>query len=339
MFRFESPQYLYFLIVIPVLVLLYLFWRIQRRHRMKKLGDLALLKALMPDVSQWRPFIKFMLCLLALTALIITLARPQMGLRSVSEERRGIEVMVALDVSNSMLAEDVSPNRLEKAKLLISRLADKMSNDKIGLIVIAGDAFIQLPITSDFVSAKMFLDAISPEMVGTQGTNIGEAIRLAMNSFTRQDGVERAILVLTDGEDHEGEAESMAAEAAKAGMHLYILGIGSEKGAKIPYNGGFLKDNSGNEVVTMVNTSMCEQLASVGKGAYIHVDNSNLAQDRLFYEINKLEKQNLGATSYSEYNEQFMWFAWLALILLVLDVLILEKRNPWLSRIKLFSRK
>jgi Ca-activated chloride channel family protein len=303
------------------------------------LGDLPLLKALMPDLSRWRVLVKFILCLLALIVLIITLARPQMGLKTVSEERRGIEVMVALDVSNSMLAEDVSPNRLEKAKMLISRMADKMSNDKIGLIVFAGDAFIQLPITSDFVSAKMFLDAISPEMVGTQGTNIGEAIRLAMNSFTTQEGVTRAVMVLTDGEDHEGEAESMAAEVAKAGMHLYMLGIGSEKGAKIPYNGGFLKDNSGNEVVTMVNTSMCEQLASLGKGAYIHVDNSSVAQDQLLYEINKLEKQNLGATSYSEYNEQFMWFAWLALLLLVFDTLILEKRNPWFSRIKIFNRK
>jgi Ca-activated chloride channel family protein len=303
------------------------------------LGDLPLLKALMPDLSRWRVLVKFILCLLALIVLIITLARPQMGLKTVSEERRGIEVMVALDVSNSMLAEDVSPNRLEKAKMLISRMADKMSNDKIGLIVFAGDAFIQLPITSDFVSAKMFLDAISPEMVGTQGTNIGEAIRLAMNSFTTQEGVTRAVMVLTDGEDHEGDAESMAAEVAKAGMHLYMLGIGSEKGAKIPYNGGFLKDNSGNEVVTMVNTSMCEQLASLGKGAYIHVDNSSVAQDQLLYEINKLEKQNLGATSYSEYNEQFMWFAWLALLLLVFDTLILEKRNPWFSRIKIFNRK
>ncbi len=339
MFRFESPQYLYILVVIPILVLLYVVWRFQRRRRLKKLGDLPLLKALMPDLSRWRVLVKFILCLLALIVLIITLARPQMGLKTVSEERRGIEVMVALDVSNSMLAEDVSPNRLEKAKMLISRMADKMSNDKIGLIVFAGDAFIQLPITSDFVSAKMFLDAISPEMVGTQGTNIGEAIRLAMNSFTTQEGVTRAVMVLTDGEDHEGEAESMAAEVAKAGMHLYMLGIGSEKGAKIPYNGGFLKDNSGNEVVTMVNTSMCEQLASLGKGAYIHVDNSSVAQDQLLYEINKLEKQNLGATSYSEYNEQFMWFAWLALLLLVFDTLILEKRNSWFSRIKIFNRK
>ena len=339
MFRFENPQYLYILVVIPILVLLYVVWRFQRRRRLKKLGDLPLLKALMPDLSRWRVLVKFILCLLALIVLIITLARPQMGLKTVSEERRGIEVMVALDVSNSMLAEDVSPNRLEKAKMLISRMADKMSNDKIGLIVFAGDAFIQLPITSDFVSAKMFLDAISPEMVGTQGTNIGEAIRLAMNSFTTQEGVTRAVMVLTDGEDHEGEAESMAAEVAKAGMHLYMLGIGSEKGAKIPYNGGFLKDNSGNEVVTMVNTSMCEQLASLGKGAYIHVDNSSVAQDQLLYEINKLEKQNLGATSYSEYNEQFMWFAWLALLLLVFDTLILEKRNPWFSRIKIFNRK
>ncbi len=339
MFRLENPQYLYILVVIPILVLLYVVWRFQRRRRLKKLGDLPLLKALMPDLSRWRVLVKFILCLLALIVLIITLARPQMGLKTVSEERRGIEVMVALDVSNSMLAEDVSPNRLEKAKMLISRMADKMSNDKIGLIVFAGDAFIQLPITSDFVSAKMFLDAISPEMVGTQGTNIGEAIRLAMNSFTTQEGVTRAVMVLTDGEDHEGDAESMAAEVAKAGMHLYMLGIGSEKGAKIPYNGGFLKDNSGNEVVTMVNTSMCEQLASLGKGAYIHVDNSSVAQDQLLYEINKLEKQNLGATSYSEYNEQFMWFAWLALLLLVFDTLILEKRNPWFSRIKIFNRK
>lgn len=337
MFRFENPEYLYFLIAIPVLILLYVYQRYLRKKRLKRLGDLQLLKQLMPDVSNKRPLLKLILALLALCALIVMMARPQMGLKIETNEHKGIELMVALDVSNSMLANDVQPSRMEKAKMLVSNISDKLTDDKIGLIVFAGDAFIQMPITSDFVSAKMFLDAISPNMIGTQGTNIGDAIRLAENSFTTQKHVQRAVIIITDGEDHEGQAEAMASDAAKKGISVYVLGIGSTKGATIPYNGGYLKDKQGNVVVTRLNEDMCKKIAAAGKGTYIHVDNSNIAQDRLYYELNKLEKKELGSTSFSEYNEQFQIFAWIALILLVVELAIFEKKNPFFRRFKIFK--
>ena len=338
MFRFENPEYLYFLLVIPVLALLFLFLRRQRKKRLKLIGELNLISQLMDGTSFWRPIIKFTLCLLALASLIIMQARPQLGLEVETDQRNGIELMVALDISNSMLATDVSPNRLDKAKMLVSNISDKLRNDKIGLIVFAGDAFIQLPITSDMVSAKMFLDAINPSMIATQGTNIGDALQLAMNSFTKQKHVERAIVIITDGEDHEGKAEEMAAQAAKNGIHVFVLGIGSEKGATIPVSGGkdYLRDRQGNIVVTKLNPAMCKNIASQGKGVFIQVDNSNIAQDRLYYELNRLEKQDLGSVSFSSYAEQFQILAWIALILLVLDILIDEKRNPRFSRFKLF---
>jgi Ca-activated chloride channel family protein len=337
MFRFENPEYLYFLIAIPIFVLLYIYTRILRRKRLKRLGDVRLIAKLMPDVSCRRPLIKFLLCLLALTSLIIMVARPQMGLKMETNEHKGIELMVALDVSNSMLAADVTPDRMDKAKMLVSNIADKLTNDKIGLVVFAGDAFIQMPITSDFVSAKMFLDAISPNMIGTQGTNISDAVRMCANSFTNQKHVQRAIIIITDGEDHEGDAEAAAADAAKKGIKVFVLGIGSAKGATIPYNEGYLKDRQGNVVVTRLNENMCQRIASAGKGVYIHVDNSNIAQDRLYYELNKMEKQDLGATSYSDYDEQFQIFAWIALLLLVLEITILEKKNPYFRRFKIFK--
>lgn len=337
MFRFENPEYLYFFIAIPFFVLLFVYTRILRRKRLKRLGDARLLTRLMPDVSRRRPMFKFLLSVLALASLILMLARPQMGLKMETNEHKGIELMVALDVSNSMLAEDVTPNRMDKAKMLVSNISDKLANDKIGLVVFAGDAFIQMPITSDFVSARMFLDAISPNMIGTQGTNISDAVRICTNSFTNQKHVQRAIIVITDGEDHEGDAEGAAADAAKKGVKVFVLGIGSVKGSTIPFNGGYLKDKEGNIVVTRLNESMCQRIATAGKGVYIHVGNSNIAQDRLYYELSKMEKHDLGTTSYSDYDEQFQIFAWIALLLLVLEIIILEKKNPYFRRFKIFK--
>ncbi len=338
MFRFENPEYLYFLFIIPVLALLFIFLRRQRKKRLRQIGELNLINQLMDGTSFWRPVIKFSLCLLALASLIIMQARPQLGLEIETDQRNGIELMVALDISNSMLATDVSPNRLDKAKMLVSNISDKLHNDKVGLIVFAGDAFIQLPITSDIVSAKMFLDAINPSMIATQGTNIGDALQLAMNSFTKQKHVQRASVIITDGEDHEGKAEEMAAQAAKNGIRVFVLGIGSDKGSTIPISGGkdYLRDRQGNIVVTKLNPAMCKKIASQGKGTYIHVDNSNIAQDRLYYELNKLEKQDLGSVSFSNYAEQFQILAWIALLLLVIDIIIDEKKNPRFSRFKLF---
>lgn len=332
MFRFANPEYLYFLIAVPIVVLLFCWSLYARRKKLRTIGDIELLKGLMPDVSiRWRIW-KFIFLTMALSCLILALARPQMGMNISTQEHTGIEVAVTLDVSNSMLATDVSPNRLAKAKELVSNMADKMTDDKISLVVFAGQAFIQLPITSDIVSARMFLDAISPSMISAQGTNLGEALRLSMGSFSAQRNVQRAIVVITDGEDQAEDAEKIAAEAAGKGMHVFVLGIGSAKGSTIPAaNGDYFRDREGKVVVTKLNEEMCQKIATSGKGTYIHVDNSNIAQERLSYELNKLQKSALGSTVYSDYAEQFQLFILMSLLFMLIDVLLLERKGHFFS--------
>ena len=261
MLRFEDPIFLWLLCILPVLILIRLIgWR--RRHaKLKKLGDPELLKQLMPGISKYRPTVKFCLLLSALALLIVMLARPQMGSKISHDKRQGIETIICLDISNSMLAEDVVPSRLDKSKMLVENLVDNFTNDKIGLIVFAGDAFVQLPITSDYVSAKMFLQNITPGLIQTQGTNIADAIDLASKSFTQQNNVGRAIVVITDGENHEPGATEAAAAAKKKGINVFILGIGNTTGAPIPMgDGGYLKDHSGNTVMTALNENMCKEI-------------------------------------------------------------------------------
>lgn len=262
MFRFADPNFLYLLILLPFLVALYLYSNYHRRQNIRKYGDPALLKGLMPTISKYRPDIKFWLTFAALTLVILMLARPQFGSKMETVKRSGVEAVIALDISNSMLAEDVTPSRLDKSKKLISRLVDTFNNDKVGLIVFAGDAFTQLPITSDYVSAKMFLETINPSLITTQGTDIGAAIRLAMKSFTPQEGVGRAIIVITDGENHEGGAVEAAQEAAEKGMQVFVLGVGSPDGSPIPAEDGsnnFRRDKDGNVIVTRLNEQMCQE--------------------------------------------------------------------------------
>ncbi len=265
-------------------------------------------------------------------------ARPQFGTKLEKVKRSGIETIIALDISNSMLSEDVQPSRLQKSKALVSRLVNGFKDDKVGLIIFAGEAFTQLPITSDYISAKMFLESISPSLISSQGTNVGEAIRLAMKSFTPQEQVGRAIIVITDGENHEGGAVEAAQEAASKGMKVYVLGVGSPEGAPIPIEGtnDYRKDNEGNVIVTRLNEQMCREIAQAGKGAYIRVDNSSSAQNLLQKEINKLAKADLESTVYSNYNEQFPMIAWMILLLLVIEILILDKKNPLFKNFKLF---
>jgi len=322
-----------------MIIIRYLTSRRQKK-RLKKFGDPELLKALTPGVSKWRPGIKFTLLLLALAALIFMLARPQIGSKISHEKRSGIETIICLDISNSMLAEDVAPSRLQKAKMLVENLVDQFTNDKIGLIVFAGDAFTQLPITTDYVSAKMFLQNISPSMIKNQGTNIAEALNIATKSFTSQENIGKAIIVITDGEDHEGNAETIAANAKKQGMNVYMLGIGSTQGTPIPDgNGGYMKDRAGQTVMSALNEQMCKSIAAAGNGAYIHVDNTNSAQKLLDNELSKLSKQEMQTTIYSEYDEQFQAFGILAILLLIIEILILEIKNPITSKMSLFKRK
>jgi Ca-activated chloride channel family protein len=277
--------------------------------------------------------------MVALALLIVMLARPQMGSKISKEKRQGIETIIALDISNSMLAQDVEPSRLEKSKMLVENLVDHFNNDKIGLIVFAGDAFVQLPITSDYISAKMFLQNADPSLIQQQGTDIGEAIRLAMHSFSQNDKTGKAIIVITDGEDHEGDAEAMAKEAEKNGIHVFILGVGSKQGAPIPLGeGDYLKDNSGQVVMSALNEDMCKRVAEAGKGTYIYVDNSSSAEAKLDAEISKLQKGEINKVLYSEYDEQFQAVGILVLLILIIEVLILECNNPVTKGWRLFNR-
>lgn len=339
MFRFADPAYLYLLIILPFLAAFYLYSNYKRRKNIRKFGDPELLKQLMPDVSKYRPNLKFWIIFVAIGLMIVMLARPQFGSKMETVKRSGVEVVIALDISNSMMAEDVAPSRLEKAKKVISRLVDGFNNDKIGLIVFAGDAFTQLPITSDYISAKMFLESITPSLISKQGTAIGSAIDLATKSFTPQEGVGRAIVVITDGENHEGGAVEAAKAAAEKGIQVYVLGIGSPEGAPIPLEGtnDFRKDREGNVIVTRLNEQMCQEIAKAGNGMYIRVDNTNSAQKTLDKEIAKLAKADVESTVYTEFDEQFQALAWIILILLLVEMLIMERKNPLFKNIKLFK--
>lgn len=340
MFRFEHPLYLYLLLLIPILIGLHYATDYLRKKRLTQYGDADLLRRLMPDVSMWRREVKSWLMMLAFMLLIFTLARPQFGTKTETRKRQGIEAIIALDISNSMMAEDVTPSRLEKSKMLVSSIVDKMTDDRIGLIVYAGEAYIQLPITSDYVSAKMFLDTAEPSMITTQGTDIKQAINLAMRSFTPNQEASKAIFIITDGEDNEGGAVEAAREAVKHGIKVYVLGVGSPQGAPIPMQGStkYITDNSGNVVVSKLNEQMCREIAQAGQGAYIYVDNSSSAQEKLSEQVDKLAKTEMESAIYSEYDEQFRAVALLALLFLIADVLIIERKNHIIKFTKLFRK-
>jgi Ca-activated chloride channel family protein len=339
--KFANPEFLYLLIVLPLLLAVYIYSNYRRLKNLKEYGDTELLKSLMPDVSSYRPGIKFWLSMFAIAFLIVVLARPQFGSKKETVTRQGIETVIALDISNSMLAEDIAPNRLEKAKNIISKLIDKFENDKVGLIVFAGDAFVQLPITNDFISAKMFLESITPSLISRQGTDIGAAINLAMKSFTPNEEVGKAIIVITDGENHEGGAEDAAKAASEKGIAVYMLGVGTADGAPIPTGNAneYRKDKDGNIVMTRLNEEMSQNIARAGNGAYIRVDNTNNAQKLLQKEIDKLAKADVTSEVYTEYNEHFFHVAWIVLLLLIIDILVLPGKSRFTRNIKLFSKQ
>ena len=339
MFRFENPIYLWLLLIIPILIIIkIMMWYVQRK-KLSRIGNTTLLKELMPDVSRFRPWVKFLLLITALSSLILALARPQFGSKISHEKRNGIEAIIALDISNSMLAQDVQPSRLDKSKLMIENLINSFINDKIGLVVFAGEAYVQLPITSDYVSAKMFLSDITPNLISAQGTDIARAIRVSLSSFTQQKGVGKAIILITDGEDNEGGALEAVKEAKEKGVNVFILGVGDSKGAPIPLGDGeYLKDNHGQTVVTALNENMCKEIAQAGSGTYIHIDNTSLAQEQLNNELSKLQKGDSDAVVYSEYNEQFQIVALFSFILLLIEVCLLERKNPLFKRFNLFKR-
>ena len=341
MFRFEEPTYLYLLLLLPFLAAFYLYSNYRRRKAIRKFGDPVLMAQLMPDVSKYRPDVKFWLVFAAIGLFAVLLARPQFGSKLETVKRQGVEVMIALDISNSMLAQDVQPSRLEKAKRLVAQLVDKMENDKVGMIVFAGDAFTQLPITSDYISAKMFLESINPSLISKQGTAIGAAINLATRSFYTPGRSWRAVIVITDGENHEGGAVEAAKAAAEKGIQVSVLGVGMPDGAPIPVEGtnDFRRDRDGNVVVTRLNEQMCQEIAQAGDGIYVRVDNSNAAQKAIAQEINKMAKADVETQVYTEFNEQFQAVAWIILLLLLAEMLILERKNPLFRNIHLFKKE
>jgi Ca-activated chloride channel family protein len=311
----------------------------QKKRALKKFGNMKIIRQLMPGVSLKKQYLKFWLLWAAVGLFTIVIAGPQFGSKLETVKREGIEVMVCLDVSNSMLANDIQPTRLEKAKQILSKLVDNLNNDKIGLIVFAGDAYIQLPITADYVSAKMFLSSINPAMVPTQGTVIGSAINLAIRSFTPNESSEKTIVLITDAEDHEDNSIEAAENAAKKGITVNVLGIGSSKGSPIPAPGtnGFFKDRNGNMVITRLNEEMAKKIAIAGNGIYVQTDNTNNALKVLQKELDKKTKSEVESKVYSSYDEKYQIPAWMLLILLILEFFILDRKNRIFSKIKLFE--
>ena len=342
MFRFADIEMLWWLLTIPVFVVAYVLITRYKRRQLSEFGDPELMAQLMPDASKSRPIVKFALLMVALSLLIIAAARPQYGQQEKTVKRQGIEVMVALDISNSMLAEDVAPNRLDRAKQMLSKMIDNMVDDKVGLVVFAGEAFTQLPITCDYVSAKMFLNTISPKLIPTQGTAIGAALQTAIRSFGSQESdAGRAIILITDGENHEDDAIAAAKQAQELGIQVFVIGIGKPEGSPIPVPGtnDYIKDRSGQVVVSRLNEEMCQEIAQAGKGAYVRCDNTNTAMRALQQELDRIATTDLETTVYADYNEQYQSFVLIALLLLVIDFFILMRQNHRLSRMDLFKEK
>ena len=341
MFRFANIEILWLLWVIPVFIAAYWISTKHKRRQLEQFGDPELVETLMPNASHVRPVVKFGIVMVALALLIIAAARPQFGQSERTEKRQGIEAIVALDISNSMMAEDVAPNRLDRAKQMLSKLMDNMVNDKVGLVVFAGDAFVQLPITCDYVSAKMFLNSIKPELIKTQGTAIGAALSTSIRCFGEQSEASRAIILITDGENHEDDAVAVAKRAKEAGIQVLVVGIGKPEGSPIPVPGtnNFIKDRQGNVVVSKLNEEMCREIAQAGGGIYVRCDNTNTATKAIQKELDKLATQEIETQVYTDYNEQFQTFALLALLLLVVDYFIFNRKNKAITRLDIFGEE
>ena len=337
MFRFAQPEYLYLLFLIPALLVAYLYIAVRKRRAIARFGMYALMKQLMPEVSYKKQNTKFFILLSALAVFVFVLARPQFGMKMEVEKRNSVELMICMDVSNSMLSEDVSPNRLERAKQLLSKLIDQLQDDKIGVIVFAGKAYVQLPITSDQVSAKIFLSNINPALVPVQGTSIGEAVNMAVRSFSPDTKAGKAIIIITDAENHDDDVLAAIKSAQEKGITVNVVGVGDPKGTPIPMgNNIYLQDKSGNMVITKLNETLAQEMAAAGKGIYVRADNTNTALKVLTDQVNKMTKAESESLVYSEYNEQFQSIAWIVLILLLIEFFIMERKNRVFKRIKLF---
>lgn len=336
MFRFANGELLYLLILVPVLVIVYLLAVGRRRRLVARFGNPGLLRELMPDFSRGRIRFKAVLFIAAYTLLVFAAARPQFGSKLREEHSRGVEMMLVVDVSNSMMAEDFEPNRLERTKYAIGKLFEGLQQERVGLVVFAGEPKVQLPITSDYRMAQAFAKRISPSLVGEQGTAIGRALEQAMLSFSSQSEQSRVIVLITDGENHEDDAVEAARKAAEQGIRIYTIGIGTPEGAPIQIDGDFIKDENGEMVVSKLNETMLEQIASITGGAYVRATKQSIGLEEIVKSIDEMEKSDLATVRFEEYNEQYQYPLAAALVLLVLDVFILSRRNPRLRRFNIF---
>lgn len=327
MIIFANYKLLWLLLAVPLFPLFCALARYLRGRRMRRFGDPQTVAALMPSVSSAAPWVRMVFYTLAYICLVIGLARPQMGARIKEQTTKGVEIIVALDVSNSMLAEDYSPNRLDRAKLAISKIVDKLHDDRIGLVLFAGDAFVQLPVTTDYVSAKMFLNSISTSSVAVQGTAMGEAIALSIKAFSAQSENSRAIIVITDGENHEDDPVAMARQAAEMGIKVFTIGVGSPEGKPIPMDGELLKDRDGNIVVTRLDEQTLKDVAAAGGGAYVKAGNSEFGLDPIVSSIRKMDAEEFNSQVFEEYDEQFMYFFAAALLFLIVAMLTGDRRH------------
>lgn len=340
MFRFAHPALLYLLVFIPLLIVFYAVMRTRKKKAIAEFGNPELLAPLMPLLSFRRGAWKFVLMLLALLFVIVGAAGPQFGSKLQQVKKKGIELMIVLDVSNSMMAQDIKPSRLEKAKLAISRMIEKLSDDKVGMIVFAGDAYVQLPITTDYSSARLFLSGINTDIVPVQGTAIGAAIDAAVRSFTPETETSKAIIVITDGENHQDDAVAAAKAARAKGIYVYTIGMGLEQGAPIPQKGSpgqFMKDGSGNVIVSKLDEATLREVAKAGEGLYVRASNTDVGLNTLLDEINQLEKTLLEEKIYSDYAEKYQYFLLVGLFFLFMDFMILGRKNRRLMKINIFK--
>jgi Ca-activated chloride channel homolog len=343
LFRFANPDNFWFLAAIPVVTLLWLISRYRASKALRNFGESRLVDELIPEKSSVRPYIKFILILTAFIMLVIAAARPQYGSKLEEVKKKGVEVIIALDVSNSMLAEDIKPNRLERSKQAIERLVDQLDNDKIGLIVFAGEAYTQIPITVDYKSAKMFLSSVNTEIVPKQGTSLGAAINLGIRSFSPSNTESRALVIITDGENHEDDPLTAAEEAKKAGVIIYTIGIGSPEGSPIPITRGggkdFLKDRDGNTVVTRLDEKVLQEIALRTGGKYVRASTSVMGLNEIYSDIGRMKKIEMEGKVFAEYNDQFQYFAGLAALLLLIELLIMERKNRRFKNMRIFRMK
>ncbi|MBQ5637984.1 MAG: VWA domain-containing protein [Alistipes sp.] len=340
MFRFAHPHYLWLLLLIPTLALLFVWAAYRRRRRLERFGTLSLVEELMPAVSQGRIVLKFILFELALMCLVFAAARPQFGSKLLEEKAEGIEMMLVVDVSNSMLAEDFAPNRLERTKYAIGKLFEGMKQDRVGLVVFAGEPKVQLPITSDYRMAKAFAQKIDPSLVTVQGTAVGKALEQALLSFssdTADEGAHsRVIVLITDGENHEDDALAVAERAAQMGVSIYTIGIGTPEGAPISIGGDFIRDEKGEMVVSKLNEEMLRKIADITDGLYVRSSLKSIGLDEIVERIEEMEKSELSTIRFEEFDEQYRWLVILAVVLLLIEFVLLDKRNPLLAHLNIF---